>query len=169
MITKDVTPKRLDSSGGLPPVSPVSVRSSADRLELPPAPIRTALAALERLGLLDVHEHRGYLVPHGAEQTCSRSIYEIRLAVESIALRRAATSESQALRGRQRRCVGSGELTWTSTATSTLSSTQRSGTGQSRRCDKETLGQLGAPRASTCAERALPSADFSTEEFAMHR
>lgn len=109
--------RRLIFSGELPPGSRVTVRPLADRLQLSPTPIRTALAALERQGLLEVHEHRGYFVPQlGREDMLE--IYEIRQAVDSIASRRAARSESRAalvaqlddLLRWQRQCVEAGEL-----------------------------------------------------------
>lgn len=131
MTEEDVTPKRGSSyvsvaysqvrrlifSGELPPGSRVTVRPLADRLKLSPTPIRTALAALERQGLLEIHEHRGYFVPQ-LGRADMLEIYEIRQAVDSIASRRAARSESRAalvaqlddLLGRQRQCVESGEL-----------------------------------------------------------
>jgi len=109
--------RRLIISGDIPPGSRVTVRPLADRLDLSPTPIRTALAALERQGLLEVHEHRGYFVPTlGSEDM--REIYEVREAVDSIASRRAAQAESrddlvarlEELLDRQRRAVDRGDM-----------------------------------------------------------
>ncbi|GAB3260885.1 GntR family transcriptional regulator [Arthrobacter pigmenti] len=104
-------------SGELAPGSRVTVRPLADLLDLSPTPIRTALAALERQGLLEIREHRGYFVPKlGREDMLE--IYEIREAVDSIASRRVAQSESradvvtalEALLEQQRSCVAEGDI-----------------------------------------------------------
>jgi DNA-binding GntR family transcriptional regulator len=81
-------------SGDLAPGTRVTVRPLADSLELSPTPIRTALAALERQGLLEVHEHRGYFVPLLGRDDLLE-IYELREAVDGIASRRAARSEDR--------------------------------------------------------------------------
>lgn len=87
--------RRLILAGELAPGSRVTVRPLADRLDLSPTPIRTALATLERQGMLEVEEHRGYFVPTlGREDMLE--IYELREAVDSIASRRAARSRSRA-------------------------------------------------------------------------
>lgn len=109
--------RSLILSGALAPGSRVTVRPLVDQLKLSPTPIRTALAALERQGLLEVQEHRGYFVPRlGLEDMLE--IYEIREAVDSIASRRAAQSASRTdlvitlehLLEQQRRCVREGDL-----------------------------------------------------------
>lgn len=109
--------RRLILSGELKPGSRVTVRPLADQLELSQTPIRTALAALERQGLLEAHEHRGYFVPR-LGRTDMLEIYEIREAVDSIASRRVAQSSARAevvgaldeLMEQQRRCVREGDL-----------------------------------------------------------
>lgn len=132
MVTADdATPVRGDScvsvaysqvramvlSGELRPGSRVTVRPIADQLGLSPTPIRAALAALQRQGLLEAQEHRGYFVPKlGREDMLE--IYELREAVDSIASRRAAKSTSRAdlvatleeLLEQQRRCVADGDI-----------------------------------------------------------
>lgn len=109
--------RALILSGELGPGSRVTVRPLVDRLDLSPTPIRTALATLQRQGMLEIHEHRGYFVP-----TLGRAdmleIYELREAVDSIASRRAARSpgRDQLVRNlaelleRQRRCVRAGDI-----------------------------------------------------------
>lgn len=109
--------RRMILSGELAPGSRVTVRPLADRLEVSPTPIRTALAALERQGLLEIHEHRGYFVPNLGRDDMLE-IYELREAVDSIASRRAAQSDSRAdliavlesLLERQRRCVDEDDI-----------------------------------------------------------
>lgn len=109
--------RRLILSGELAPGQRVTVRPLADQLRLSPTPIRAALAALQRQGLLDVQEHRGYFVPTlGREDMLE--LYELREALDSIASRRAAHSESRAelvakLEGlllQQQRCVADGDI-----------------------------------------------------------
>lgn len=109
--------RRLILSGELSPGSRVTVRPLVDRLQLSATPIRAALAALERQGLLESHEHRGYFVPRlGREDMLE--IYEIREAVDSIASRRVAHSAERSavvatledLVEQQRRCVADGDL-----------------------------------------------------------
>lgn len=109
--------RHLIFSGELPLGSRVTVRPLADQLQLSPTPIRAALAALERQGLLEVREHRGYFVP-----TLSRDdmldIYEIRQEVESLASKRVAGSGArddivstlEDLVEQQRVCVESGDI-----------------------------------------------------------
>lgn len=78
-------------SGELRPGSHLTVRPLADRLDLSPTPIRTALATLQRQGMLEIREHRGYYVPRLGRDDMLE-IYELREAVDSIASRRAARS-----------------------------------------------------------------------------
>jgi len=104
-------------SGELAAGARVTVRPLVDRLELSPTPIRTALAALHRQGMLEAHEHRGYFVPQMGRDDMLE-IYEVREAVDGIASRRAAQSESRAplvetLQGvlaEQARCVAEGDI-----------------------------------------------------------
>jgi DNA-binding GntR family transcriptional regulator len=104
-------------AGRLAPGSRVTVRPLAEELELSPTPIRTALAALQRDGLLEVREHRGYFVPNlGREDILE--LYELREAVDGIASRRAAMSqlrqdlvrELENLLEQQRQCVDAGDI-----------------------------------------------------------
>ena len=109
--------RRLILSGELPPGSRVTVRPLADLLDLSPTPIRTALGALERLGMLEIHEHRGYFVPKLSREDMLE-IYELREAVDSIASRRAAHLDYRDelvavlddLLSKQRRCVADGDI-----------------------------------------------------------
>lgn len=86
--------RRMILSGQLAPGDRVTVRPLADELDLSPTPIRTALAALERQGLLQIREHRGYFVPQLGRDDMLE-IYELREAVDSIASRRAARSSAR--------------------------------------------------------------------------
>lgn len=81
-------------SGRLAPGERVTVRPLSDELDLSPTPIRTALTALERQGLLEARDHRGFFVPElGAEDF--EEIYELREVLEGVASRHAALSESR--------------------------------------------------------------------------
>lgn len=109
--------RRLILSGDLAPGERVTVRPLADQLRLSPTPIRAALAALQRQGLLEVQEHRGYFVPKLGRDDMLE-LYELREALDSIASRRAAQSESRAdlvtkledLLLQQQRCVAEGDI-----------------------------------------------------------
>lgn len=81
-------------SGELPPGSRVTVAPITDAIGLSPTPIRTALAALERQGLLVALEHRGYFVPKLGRDDILE-IYEIREVIDSVASRRVAQLSSR--------------------------------------------------------------------------
>lgn len=109
--------RHLILSGELPLGARVTVRPLVDQLQLSPTPIRAALAALERQGLLESREHRGYFVP-----TLSKAdmldIYEIREEIESLASRRVAAAGVGAdfidhlgqLVERQRACIQADDI-----------------------------------------------------------
>ncbi|MGH3359281.1 MAG: GntR family transcriptional regulator [Nocardioidaceae bacterium] len=109
--------RRRILSGELEPGTRVTVRPLVDLLDLSPTPIRTALATLERQGMLEIHEHRGYFVPTLGRDDMME-IYELREAVDSIASRRAARAADRDvlvaalldLLARQRRCVEAGDI-----------------------------------------------------------
>jgi DNA-binding GntR family transcriptional regulator len=103
--------------GRLPAGGHVVVRPLCAELQLSPTPIRVALSALEREGLLIAEAHRGYTV---AQMTpdAMREIYELREVLDGIAARRAAASPNAdqlvrrllKLTEIQRRKVASGAL-----------------------------------------------------------
>jgi len=78
-------------TGRLAPGERVTVRPIADELGLSPTPINTALAALARDGVLESRLHRGFFVPELSRDDM-REIYEMREALDSVAVRRAALS-----------------------------------------------------------------------------
>ena len=109
--------RRLILSGELAPGNRVTVQPLTQALDLSPTPIRTALAALEREGLLVIQEHRGYFVPKlGREDILE--IYEIREVIDSYASRRVARLESREaivatledLLEQQRHAVAAGDI-----------------------------------------------------------
>lgn len=109
--------RKLILSGELAPGDRVTVRPLVARLDLSPTPIRTALAALERQGLLESREHRGFFVPQFSADDLME-IYELREALEVIACRRTVQSpsrlrvaaEMEELLEQQRTLVADGDL-----------------------------------------------------------
>ncbi|HEX3592903.1 MAG TPA: GntR family transcriptional regulator [Pseudonocardiaceae bacterium] len=81
--------RTLIIDGTLVPGAKVVVRLLAERLQLSPTPIKSALAALERDGFLTAIPHRGYYVPEVSVQDM-REIYELREVLDGIAARNAA-------------------------------------------------------------------------------
>jgi DNA-binding GntR family transcriptional regulator len=99
-----------------PPGTKLVVRELAEALGLSPTPVKEALAALEREGLVRAIPHRGYQVPApGLEDI--REIYELREALEGLAARLAALKGGadlldrlQELLLRQREAAAQGDL-----------------------------------------------------------
>jgi DNA-binding GntR family transcriptional regulator len=77
------------TSGALPPGARVRQRDVAERFGVSTTPVREALATLEREGLIRVEPHRGATVFSPSEAEL-RDHYEIRIALEALAVRRAA-------------------------------------------------------------------------------
>lgn len=86
--------RKLLLSGELAPGDRVTVRPLSTQLGLSATPIRTALANLERQGLLEAHDHRGFFVPQLSVEDLLE-IYELREALEAIACRKTAQSPSR--------------------------------------------------------------------------
>ncbi|RNE48931.1 GntR family transcriptional regulator [Corynebacterium alimapuense] len=109
--------RKLIISGELSPGDRVTVRPLVSLLGLSPTPIRTALALLERQGLLESLDHRGFFVPQFSAEDM-REIYELREALEILACRRTVQSGSRLdiaddmaeLIEQQRELVESGDL-----------------------------------------------------------
>lgn len=109
--------RRLIVAGELAPGTRVTVQPLTEELGLSPTPIRTALAALERQGLLVAHEHRGYFVPQLSLEDILE-IYEIREVIDSVASRRVAQLKSRGaivstledLLEQQRHAVAAGDI-----------------------------------------------------------
>ncbi|MCW4458035.1 GntR family transcriptional regulator [Microbacterium sp. MPKO10] len=104
-------------TGELAPGNRVTVQPLTEILKLSPTPIRTALAALERQGLLEIHEHRGYFVPKLGRKDILE-IYEIREVIDSVASRRVAQLDErtdiiarlESLLQQQRKAVAAGDI-----------------------------------------------------------
>ena len=76
-------------SGQLPPGSPIRLQEYVDRLSMSTVPIREALRFLEQKGLIERRPHRGVIVSE-MSATDLQDTYDIRLDLESMAVRRAA-------------------------------------------------------------------------------
>lgn len=79
--------------GRIPPGARVTIRPIADQLSLSSTPIKAALVRLEREGVLVSRLHRGFFVPELSIEDM-REIYELREALDCMAGRRAALSET---------------------------------------------------------------------------
>lgn len=77
-------------SGELAPGSPLRLEELAERLDMSISPVREAVRRLESLGLAVHVPHRGARVSEIAVQDLCDT-YEARLALETLAVRRAAT------------------------------------------------------------------------------
>jgi len=76
--------RRLIADGAINPAAPISERSMADRLGFGRTPVREALKSLAREGVLDVVPMRGTFLRQPSLDEV-REIYEVRLAIESMA------------------------------------------------------------------------------------
>jgi DNA-binding GntR family transcriptional regulator len=100
----------------LPAGTKLLIRSLAERLDLSPTPIKGALAALEREGLVTAVPHRGYFVPHISARDIEE-IYALREVVDGLAARLCATlADDRVVRrlklliASQRACIPSGNF-----------------------------------------------------------
>jgi len=92
------------------------VRALSERLDLSPTPIKGALAALEREGLVTAVPHRGYFVRRISARDIEE-IYALREVVDGLAARLCATLADdrvllrlRALLARQRACIRTGDF-----------------------------------------------------------
>ncbi len=86
-------------SGQLEPGSKLIVRILAEQLALSPTPIKEALSALEREGLVQAIPHRGYRVPKVTAEDVGQ-IYRLREVLEGLSARLAAERTGPALAAR---------------------------------------------------------------------
>jgi DNA-binding GntR family transcriptional regulator len=79
--------------GRLPPGTPLRLDALSQELKMSISPVREAVRGLESLGLVDYEAHRGARVrPLSSEEL--RDIIDVRIALETIAIRRAAEAFS---------------------------------------------------------------------------
>jgi DNA-binding GntR family transcriptional regulator len=76
-------------TGELPPGTPLRLARLAEALDMSPMPVREAVRQLERLGLAEHVPHRGARVSALSVDDL-RDTYDVRLALEGLAVRRAA-------------------------------------------------------------------------------
>jgi DNA-binding GntR family transcriptional regulator len=98
------------------PGAKLVVRVLAEDLGLSPTPIKEALAALEREGLVVAVPHRGYQMPRITQQD-AEELYALREVVEGLAAGLAAqraserlTAQLDRLLARQRACAKAGDV-----------------------------------------------------------
>lgn len=82
-------------TGALPPGARLRQQDVAARFDVSTTPVREAFAALEREGLVRSEAHRGVVVFEPTAEYL-REIYDIRLALESLAVRKAAQNVTDA-------------------------------------------------------------------------
>jgi DNA-binding GntR family transcriptional regulator len=82
-------------SGEIPPGTPIRLQEYVDRLQMSTVPIREALRFLEQKGLIERTPHRGVYVSAMSARDLDDT-YQIRLDLESRAVRLAAESMSDA-------------------------------------------------------------------------
>ncbi|ADB50449.1 GntR family transcriptional regulator [Conexibacter woesei] len=87
-------------SGELPPGSRLPIQETADALGMSPMPVREAMRELDAAGLVDNVPHRGATVTRISIGDL-REVYDLRLALETLAVRRAAErfSDEDAIAG----------------------------------------------------------------------
>ena len=90
-------------TGRLPPGARLPIEELAEHLQMSPMPIREAVRRLDAVGLVENIPHRGARVTE-LSVTDLAEVYDVRLALETLAVRRAAArfSRLQAAHARQR-------------------------------------------------------------------
>src|ERR1700759_4982506 len=91
-------------SGALRPGARLPIEELAELLDMSPMPIREAVRRLDSVGLVQNVPHRGARVTE-LSVTDLAEIYEVRLALEVPAIRRAAQRFSEARAERARACL----------------------------------------------------------------
>jgi DNA-binding GntR family transcriptional regulator len=119
LTKKDAVAERLRSEiygGSLAAGTPLQQEDVAARLAVSATPVREAFRALEAEGLLESRPHHGVVVA-GQDQADVNAIYEIRIAVEMMALRRTVgrldakvISDVDAVLERSRRALAKADL-----------------------------------------------------------
>jgi DNA-binding GntR family transcriptional regulator len=91
-------------SGVLRPGARLPIEELAEHLQMSPMPIREAVRHLDAVGLVDNVPHRGARVTE-LSVTDLAEVYEVRLALETLAMRRAAVAFTDAHAAHARRCL----------------------------------------------------------------
>jgi DNA-binding GntR family transcriptional regulator len=91
-------------SGALRPGARLPIEELAEHLEMSPMPIREAVRRLDAVGLVDNVPHRGARVTQ-LSVTDLAEVYEVRLSLETLAIRRAAARFTEARAAHSRECL----------------------------------------------------------------
>jgi DNA-binding GntR family transcriptional regulator len=91
-------------TGALRPGARLPIEELAEHLDMSPMPIREAVRHLDAVGLVENVPHRGARVTE-LSVTDLAEVYEVRLALEVPAIRRAARRFSEARTGYARQCL----------------------------------------------------------------
>ncbi|HTU97794.1 MAG TPA: GntR family transcriptional regulator [Solirubrobacteraceae bacterium] len=92
-------------TGALRPGARLPIEELAEHLEMSPMPIREAVRRLDAVGLVDNIPHRGARVTE-LSITDLAEVYEVRLALEPLAIRRTAARFTDAGAQHARACLG---------------------------------------------------------------
>jgi DNA-binding GntR family transcriptional regulator len=91
-------------SGALRPGARLPIEELAEHLEMSPMPIREAVRRLDAVGLVDNVPHRGARVTQ-LSVTDLAEVYEVRLSLETLAIRRAAARFTADRAAHARQCL----------------------------------------------------------------
>ena len=91
-------------TGVLRPGTRLPIEELAERLDMSPMPIREAVRRLDAAGLVDNVPHRGARVTELSVIDLAE-VYEVRLALEPLAIRRTAAHFTEARAAQARRCL----------------------------------------------------------------
>ncbi len=91
-------------SGALRPGARLPIEELAEHLEMSPMPIREAVRRLDAVGLVDNVPHRGARV-RDLSVTDLAEVYEVRIALETLAMRRAAARFTDVRAAHARECL----------------------------------------------------------------
>ena len=91
-------------TGALRPGARLPIEELAEHLEMSPMPIREAVRRLDAVGLVENVPHRGARVTE-LSVTDVTEVYEVRLALEPLAIRRTAARFTDALAAHARQCL----------------------------------------------------------------
>jgi DNA-binding GntR family transcriptional regulator len=92
-------------TGALRPGTRLPIEELAEHLEMSPMPIREAVRRLDAAGLVENVPHRGARVTE-LSVTDLAEVYEVRLSLETVAMRRAASRFTDARAAHARGCLG---------------------------------------------------------------
>jgi DNA-binding GntR family transcriptional regulator len=92
-------------TGALRPGARLPIEELAEHLDMSPMPIREAVRRLDAVGLVDNVPHRGARVTE-LSVTDLAEVYEVRLALETLAMRRAAARFTDVRAEHARYCLG---------------------------------------------------------------